>query len=124
PFRSGLRNAWAVTDAAGVYARYVCGTSTARRLGTGARLNTDDRPVVEYAFARTLGAAGAFDVAELRAFSRARGDDLPPSIRTTPDAVQIEPERLSIGVAHDAKIDLYALLPNDLRLRGIAQIRY
>src|SRR5204862_7041962 len=60
----------------------------------------------------------------LRKFSRSRGDDLPQSIRVSPEAVQIEPERLSIGVAHDAKIDLYDLLPNDLRLRGIAQIRY
>ena len=124
PFRSAVRDAWAVNDVAGVYARYVCGTSTAQRLATGARPNTDDRPLVEYAFARSLGTAGAFAVAELRAFARSHVDDLPQSIRMTPDAVQIEPERLSIGVAHDSKIDLYDILPNDLRLRGIAQVRY
>jgi spermidine synthase len=124
PFRSGVRNAWAVNDAAGVYARYVCGTSTARRLATSARLNSDDRPVVEYAFARTLGVVGAFDVAELRAFSRSRADDVPQSIRSMPAADQIESERLSIGVAHDSKIDIHNLLPNDLRVRGVAQIRY
>jgi spermidine synthase len=124
PFRSAVRDAWAVNDVAGVYARYVCGTPTARRLATDARPNTDDRPLVEYAFARSLGTAGAFAVAELRAFARSHMDDLPQSIRMTPNAVQIEPERLSIGVAHDSKIDLYETLPNDLRLRGIAQIRY
>ena len=124
PWRSGARNAWAVTDAAGIYARYVCGTATAKRLAIGARLNTDDRPVVEYAFARTLGSAGAFDVAQLRAFARMRADDLPPAIRAFPAAAEIEGERLSIGVTHDAKIDIHDLLPNDLRLRGIAQVRY
>jgi spermidine synthase len=124
PFHSAVRNAWAVTDAAGVYARYVCGTSTARRLAAGARPNTDDRPLVEYAFARTLGVTGAFDVSELRAFARGRADDLPSAIRVAAGAQEIESERLSIGVLHDSKIDLHALLPSDLRLRGIAQIRY
>jgi spermidine synthase len=124
PWHSGVRNAWAVTDAAGVYARYVCGTATAQRLATGARRNTDDRPVIEYAFARTLGAFSAFDVAQLRAFARSRADDLPAAIRTDPASADVEAERLSIGVAHDAKIDVHEMLPNDLRLRGIAQLRY
>jgi len=124
PFHSGVRDGWAVTDVAGVYARYVCGTATARRLAIGARLNTDDRPLVEYAFARTLGTLGAFDITELRAFARTRADDLPQTIRSAPGAERIEAERLSIGVIHDSKIDVHALLPNDLRMRGIAEIRY
>ncbi|HEY6141353.1 MAG TPA: fused MFS/spermidine synthase [Thermoanaerobaculia bacterium] len=124
PWHSGVRDAWAVVDTAGVYARYVCGTATAKRLATGARRNTDDRPVVEYAFARTLGAFGAFDVAQLRAFARVRADDVPAAIRANPAAVDIEPERLSIGIAHDAKVDLHEMLPTELRIRGVAQLRY
>ena len=124
PFHSAVRDAWAVTDVAGVYARYVCGTATAQRLGAGARPSTDDRPLVEYAFARTLGVSGAFDVSELRAFARTHADDLPSAIRSNPGAQQIEQERLSIGILHDSKIDIYATLPADLRARGIAQIRY
>ncbi|HKS24929.1 MAG TPA: spermidine synthase, partial [Thermoanaerobaculia bacterium] len=124
PWHSGVRDAWAVVDTAGVYARYVCGTATAKRLATGARRNTDDRPVVEYAFARTLGSFGAFDVAQLRAFARVRADDVPAAIRTTPAASDIESERLSIGVAHDTRVDLHEMLPTELRIRGIAQLRY
>lgn len=123
-FREGVKNAWAVTDVAGVYARYVAGNESARRLAGNARPNTDDRPLVEYAFARTLGFQGAFDVAELRAFARVRVDDLPRAIRNVPAAVDIEPERLSIGIAHESKIDVHDMLPLELRNRGIAQVRY
>jgi len=124
PYRSGTRDGWDVTDTAGVYARYVCGTATARRLGTGARINTDDRTIIEYAFARTLGQGDAFGVTELRAFARERADDLPPAIRAAPGAANIEAERLSIGVAHDSAIDIHNLLPPELRSRGAAQVRY
>ncbi|HEX7420837.1 MAG TPA: fused MFS/spermidine synthase [Thermoanaerobaculia bacterium] len=124
PYRSGARDGWAVNDAAGVYSRYVCGTATARLLGTDARVNTDDRTIIEYAFARTLGQGDAFGVAELRAFARGHADDLPPAVRSVPAAANIEAERLSIGVAHDAPIDIHNLLPPDLRNRGAAQLRY
>jgi spermidine synthase len=124
PYRSGARDGWAVTDPAGIYARYVCGTSTARVLGVQARVNTDDRTIIEYAFARMLGQGDAFGVAELRAYARERADDLPSSLRSVPASANIEAERLSIGVAHDAPIDLHNLLPPDLRNRGIAQMRY
>jgi spermidine synthase len=122
--RGGVRNAWGVTSVAGVYARYVAGNESARRLAGNARPNTDDRPLVEYAFARTLGFQGAFDVSELRAFARTRADDVPQAIRSTPAAVGIEPERLSIGIAHETKIDIHDMLPPELRNRGIAQVRY
>lgn len=124
PYRSAVRDAWAVTDTAGVYARYVCGTTTARRLAAGARINTDDRTIIEYAFARTLGQGDSFSVAELRGFAREHADDLPAAVRTVPAAADIEPERLSIGVTHDTAVDIHNLLPPDLRARGAAQLRY
>ncbi len=124
PYRSGVRDAWAVNDTAGVYARYVCGTATARALGTDMHPNTDDRTIIEYAFARTLGQGDAFSVAELRAYARQHADDLPQVIRTVPDSANIEAERLSIGIAHDAPIDIHDLLPLDLRNRGAAELQY
>lgn len=124
PYRSGVRDGWAVNDTAGVYARYVCGTATARLLGNDAHVNTDDRTLIEYAFARTLGQGDAFSVAELRAYAREHADDLPQAIRTVPGAADIEAERLSIGIAHDAPIDIHDLLPPDLRNRGAAELNY
>jgi spermidine synthase len=123
-FHRGIRNAWGVTSVAGVYARYVAGTSTAQRLAGNTRPNTDDRPTIEYAFARSLGFSGGFDVAELRRAARMPIDDVPKEIRGVPEAAQIEAERLSIGVAHESKIDLHEYLALEVRNRGIAQIRY
>jgi len=123
-FHQGIRNAWGVTSVAGFYARYVAGTETAVRLAASGRPNTDDRPAIEYAFARSLGFSGSFDVAELRAVARSRVDDVPKAIRGVPEAEQIEAARLSIGVAHEAKIDIHNLLAPELRNRGVAQIRY
>ncbi len=123
-FRRGIRYAWGVTGVPGFYARYVAGNETARRLAGNTRPNTDDRPTIEYAFARSLGFAGAFDGAELRTAARVPIDDVPKEIRNVPEAAFIEAERLSIGVAHEAKIDIHEYLSTDLRNRGVAQIRY
>ena len=123
-FHRGIRNAWGVVTVPGFYARYVAGNQTARRLAGNARPNTDDRPAIEYAFARSLGIAGAFDVAELRAAARLPIDDVPVELRGIPDAAQIEAERLSIGVAHESRIDLHEYLSPEVRNRGVAQISY
>ena len=124
PYRSGAHAGWAVNDAAGIYARFVCGTPTAQRLAVDARVNTDDRTVIEYAFARTLGQGDLFSVSELRSFARARADDMPQAIRSAPASANIEAERLSIGVAHEGPIDIHNMLSPDLRARGTAQLRY
>ena len=102
----------------------MAGNQTARRLAGNARPNTDDRPAIDYAVARSLGIAGAFDVAELRAAARLPIDDVPVELRGIPDAAQIEAERLSIGVAHESRIDLHEYLSPEVRNRGVAQISY
>lgn len=124
PIRSAVRNVWWVEDVGGLYARYVAGTESAQRLGVGARKNTDDRTVVEYAFARTLGINTAFGITELRAFSRSRGDDLPKQIRLSPDGESVERHRLSIGIPQEALFQTTEFLPAELRGIAAAQQRY
>src|SRR5205085_1109179 len=97
PVRSALRNVWWADDAAAVLAHYVCGNSTARILSSGARRNTDDRTLVEYAFARTLGATDVFQLAELRSFARTSADDIPGTIRGTGGEQTVLTRRQSIG---------------------------
>jgi spermidine synthase len=124
PVRTALRNVWWADDAAAVIAHYVCGNSTARILGGGARRNTDDRTLVEYAFARTLGVTDVFRLSELRNFARAAADDVPPSIRGTGGEPIVISRRQSIGIPHDAVPEVDPLVPDPYRMRAIAQARY
>jgi hypothetical protein len=69
PWRSGLKYAWRATDLEGLLARFVAGPQLADRVAAapGAIINTDDRNVIEYGFARTLGRTVAgFSIAALR----------------------------------------------------------
>ncbi|MEA2490118.1 MAG: spermidine synthase, partial [Acidobacteriota bacterium] len=77
PYRSAARNVWRATSLEGVLAHYAAGPATALALASDARANTDDRAVLEYGFARTLGNNTLFQVDELRAFARRNADELP-----------------------------------------------
>jgi len=55
PFRSGFVDAWRVNDLEGVVARHIGNNAMSLQLARGATLNTDDRTILEYAFARNLG---------------------------------------------------------------------
>jgi len=118
--REGIWRVWWANDAEGVVAHYVCGNDTARTLGTGSRLNTDDRPLIEYGFARALGNSDAFRVADLRMFARARRDDIPAMLQRPDIVAAVERKRMSIGVPEDAFVDLTGVF-NQLQIVGAAQ---
>ncbi len=79
PYRTALARTWGVAGAEGFYAGYLAAPSFARAVseagGTG--INTDDRPVLEFGFAKSLGRLGLFDVASLLDLLRARGEHRP-----------------------------------------------
>ena len=57
---------------------FVAGPALARAIAEQEQiLNTDDRTLVEFAFARTANHQGGFDATELLATARARGEDRP-----------------------------------------------
>ena len=60
PYRSALAAVWRTADLEGFLAHYVAGPAVARELAREQALNTDDRTLVEYAFARHLGLGKAF----------------------------------------------------------------
>src|ERR1700674_4870656 len=55
PFRSALRRVWRVDDVEGFVAHHLAGMRTAEELAAKAPMNTDDRTIVEFGFARTVG---------------------------------------------------------------------
>ncbi|MEW6742361.1 MAG: fused MFS/spermidine synthase [Planctomycetota bacterium] len=93
PFRSALFGAWRVTDLEGVLARFVGNTVFTREVAACAPggVNTDDRTLVEYAYARTLGRRGLFTLRTLREEAEAAGVQWPHLVAATvADAVDWE----------------------------------
>lgn len=77
PFRSAMRSAWGVEGLDGFLAAFLAGNVFTREL-RGERVNTDDRMLVEFGFARAAGREGLFSVGQLRSAAVAAGDNRPP----------------------------------------------
>ena len=99
PYRTALENSWRVHDVEGILAHYVCGTGTARQLAQGARLNTDDRTVIEFGFARTVGDTRKFDLSELKVAATVRADREPRLLVGTIDPWAVAVRRQSMITA-------------------------
>jgi spermidine synthase/MFS family permease len=79
PFRSALALAWGVDGLEGFLSHYIARPSFVEGLlASGANLrNTDDRNVIEFAFARSLGRDTFFDLDKSRGLARQRNEDTP-----------------------------------------------
>ena len=80
PFGSAMERAWRARGLEGFLSHYVARSSLSRSLAGRGQIpkNSDDRNVVEFAFARSLGRDSYFDVNEMRRVARARREDGPP----------------------------------------------
>jgi spermidine synthase len=82
PFRTALTAAWGVTDLEGFLARYVAGAPFAKKISkhsqNGDRINTDNRTLIEFAFARNLGKEQIFSPDILRNGAQEIRADRPP----------------------------------------------
>jgi spermidine synthase len=79
PFRSALARAWGVDGLEGFLSHYISRPSFVEGLlASGVNLrNTDDRNVIEFAFARSLGRDTFFDLDKSRGLARQRNEDTP-----------------------------------------------
>jgi hypothetical protein len=93
PYARATHNTWRVESAEGFFAHYIGNETLAKTIGDGRRLNTDDRTLIEFGFARTVGADDQFDVNELIHAARAIGADRPSSMRGTLDWDLVELNR-------------------------------
>jgi spermidine synthase len=86
PFASAMANAWRVTGLEGFLSHYVARDSLARAIlrAEAGRVNTDDRNVVEFGFARSLGQGGLFQGDEMRVLAQQRGENRPAAIAGAP----------------------------------------
>jgi hypothetical protein len=99
---------WGVTGAAGFYAERIAGPSFAAAVGASATgvIEHDDRPRLEFGFARWLGRGGIFSIESVRELAVKRGESLlpkgAPSAELLADA---HGARLLAGAADALKIE-------------------
>jgi predicted membrane-bound spermidine synthase len=126
PFRSALFNAWRVRDVEGLLAHFIAGGDIGQRATRSSQftLNTDDRNVVEFGFARSVGSPNLFDVTALRDWARAHEVHRPRLSGGEVDWRRVEDRRLTLylndGVAPPLSLDAAP----DLRKRHAAMTQY
>lgn len=97
PFRSALDWTWGVSGAAGFYSGFVATPALAGALAAQERhwLNTDDRSILEFGFARNLGRLGLFRIAQLRDLARAADASRPRFVAGDLDWARVEELRVA-----------------------------
>ncbi|MEP6995240.1 MAG: fused MFS/spermidine synthase, partial [Acidobacteriota bacterium] len=96
PYASAMNDAWRVTGLEGFLSHYVARDSLARAIvrEEKGRINLDDRNLVEFAFARSLGSS-LFQSDDLRALSEQRGENRPVLEGSDPDWVAVSWHKIS-----------------------------
>jgi spermidine synthase/MFS family permease len=85
PYREALRDTWGVEGAEGFYSGYVAAPAFAAGLPAPPQLNTDDRQIIEFGFARNLGRQGLFDANSVRQAALSRKQNRPPGLESALD---------------------------------------
>jgi spermidine synthase len=98
PFKSALLAAWRGNSLEDFLSHFVGNNALARSFAQAHRgpLNTDDRTVIEFAFARSVDIISGFRLSHLRAASRAAGLDRPEVVQGDVDWSRIDESRLAM----------------------------
>ena len=97
PYAEATHNTWRVETAEGFLAHYIGNDRLARTIGSGTTMNTDDRTLIEFGFARSLGSDAGFDVNELIHAARGLGADRPSETTGAIDWNVVELNKWSYG---------------------------
>lgn len=125
--REGLLVGWGVEDVDGLMAHFVGGLKTVdearRKLST--ELNTDDRTVIEYQFAKTVSKKReTFEAEQLRPLARQLSDELPAIMRAQVSASRVEARRMGMYVQLGGDIPPIETIPVERRELSIAYSLY
>ncbi len=125
PYRSALRVAWRSTGLSGFLGRYLAGDKLARAIASapGVQINTDDRNVVEFGFARSLGRDYQM-VSQIRALAHAVGATRPPIDAAGIDWAAVETSWVSQIAAEGGVIQISPRASPADRARQLALIHY
>jgi hypothetical protein len=87
PFRSALNWTWGVEGVEGLYTGFIASSAFADAVAEQESrwINTDDRPIIEFGFARNVGRKGLFQISEMRQLARERNEHRPVGIESALD---------------------------------------
>lgn len=125
-FTEALRRVWLTDSVEGVLARHLATPDFSRRLlqTHPATVNTDDRNLLEYGFARALSQEGGFDTTQVLAQSLQDGTDLPAHLVPQVDRARLAYERQRMLSADHASFSLMDELDGDDARRAHACASY
>lgn len=123
PWKTALSRVWRGDDLEAVFARYIANGKLTRTLARleADQLNTDDKTLVEFGFARGLGfRTRQFETVELRTAAHQHGFDQPTLANANLDAAKIPIRRITMLAADWRPPPSLTSVPADLRHRGTA----
>ena len=127
PFKTALMDVWRAVDINGVLAHYLASDAVTRTLAgaRNAEVNTDDRNLVEFGLARSVGRSGSQVVAQIRELARAIGASHPPIDSDAGIAWPATETAWANFVGWDAQTDsLRAALPQEQMRQDALRLYY
>jgi hypothetical protein len=126
PFRSALLRTWRTSGIEGLFSHYVARGSFARALANaaGPLLNTDDRSVIEFAFARSARDISGSSVPDVRDAARARGEHLPRLLEKHVDWERSTDEWIAFRAASQAEIRMNETMTEGQRVRALTLMQF
>jgi spermidine synthase len=126
PFQSALAQTWRAVDINGLFAHYLANDSFARAIADipGTDINTDDRNVIEFGLARTVGRQ-LFPVSDLRDASRAKDASRPPlEDEGAVDWPEVDTAYVSYNASQGTAADMRYVGPPSEQARQEALVQY
>ncbi len=121
-FAEALKRVWLARSAEGVLAHHLASPEFTRSFvqANPAPINTDDRNLLEYGFARYLTKDSDFDTAQVLAKATEMKADVPLHLAAQVDRARLTQERLIMLAAGDTPIVIPSSLKGDARRRAEA----
>jgi spermidine synthase len=121
PFAEALKRIWYTDSAEGVIAHYVASPPLAREIQAQEHLvNTDDRNLLEYSFARSLISEHKFNTDQIMTLASRRQFSLPEQLVGKLDISKVDEERLLSFAGRLQRFGIPETVQGEVRDRGLA----
>lgn len=126
PYAEALKRVWLTSSVEGVLAHHLASPEFARGLlkATPARINTDDRNLLEYGFARALSKDNQFETTQVLSMSVKAETDVPAHLASQIDRNRIVYERLRMLAADGSTFSIPSDLEGDDQRRAGALLAF